>query len=87
MSDKVDIVITRREVTVKYRIKELREQKGLKQEDLARLTGIARSHLSLAETTDTANLTTKSLVTLATILECSVDDLILHESSEKSDNN
>lgn len=58
-----------------YRIKEVREQKGITQQELAEKSGIARATIWKLETGSSEVTTTKTLVALAKALGVSVEDI------------
>lgn len=58
------------------RVKALRIQKGMTQEELSRKAGIARQTLNYIETGKTVNITIATLMQLAAALECKADDLV-----------
>ncbi len=60
------------------RLKELREKKGLKQDELAKKTGIGRSSISLYEV-ELATPTYTNLIKLAQELDSSTDYLLGYE--------
>ncbi len=63
-----------------YRIKELREQKGLSQEELAEKSNVSRATLSALENNDCKTTTTKTLLKLAEALDTSVESLFCANS-------
>ena len=60
-----------------YRIRELRVQAGMTQEDLARKSGISRPVISKLETTDGDKVTVKTLVAIADALKVEPSFLFL----------
>lgn len=56
-----------------YRIKEVREQLGMTQEELEKKSGVSRVTISGLENGTTRNTTTGTLLKLATALETTVD--------------
>ncbi len=60
-----------------YRIKELREQKGLSQEELSERSNVCRATISALENDECKMTTTKTLLKLAEALETSVESLFL----------
>jgi len=67
---------------MRLRIKELRKERGMRQEDLAHEAGISRSYLSELETgAKIANM--RRVSQIATALECSVSDLMPEDAREQ----
>lgn len=62
-----------------YRIKELREEKGLTQEALAAKSGVSRATIWALETGNERTTTTKTLLKLAAALDTTVDALFFSE--------
>lgn len=60
-----------------YRIKDLREAKGLTQEDLSERSGVCRTTISALENGAERTTTTKTLLKIAKALETTVDQLFL----------
>lgn len=58
-----------------YRIKELRKEKHLTQEELCAKSGVSRQIVSLLESGANVNTTTETLMRLASALECRVSDI------------
>lgn len=58
-----------------YRIKEIREEKKMTQEELAKATGLTRTTISLLETGVTKSASSKTLLNIANALEVKIDDL------------
>ncbi len=65
---------------MKYRIKELREKKNLTQEELAEMCGLTRQYMNKVENSDETNISSKTLVKLAEIFGCKVDDIFFESS-------
>lgn len=61
---------------MRYKIRELREQQGLTQDALARMSGITRATLWGLETDDTKVTTTATLQAVAQALGVTVSELI-----------
>ena len=55
-----------------YRIKQVRESKGLSQEELASKAGVSRTTIWTLETNSKAQTNTKTLVKIAKALDCTV---------------
>lgn len=66
-----------------HRLKDLRERKKLKQEDLAELLGVAQSTISMWETGN-ALPRAEILKRLAKILGCTTDELLKNTGKEKA---
>lgn len=62
---------------MKNRVKELREVKGITQEDLARKAGVARTVISQLETESRKAITSETMLKLAEALEKPVKDIFL----------
>ncbi len=60
-----------------YRIKEVREEKRMTQEELAIKSGVSRGTISALENGTARNTTSKTLLALATALETTVDQIFL----------
>lgn len=60
-----------------YFVKSKREEKGLSQEELARLSGVSRATISMLETNTTAKTSTTTLIKIARALDCRVADIFL----------
>ncbi len=61
---------------MRYKIRELREQRGLTQDALARMSGITRATLWGLETDDTKVTTTATLQAIAQALGVKVSDIV-----------
>lgn len=66
---------------LKYRLREIRESKGITQEELANKSGITRTTIWKLETGDDEVSTTKTLLSLAKALECSISDFFYDENA------
>lgn len=66
---------------MKYRIRELRKEKGLSQQELANKAGCTRQFINMLENSDEINISTKMLISIATALEVSVDTLLFSGES------
>lgn len=64
---------------MKYRVKELRTDKNLTQEQLAELTGISRQSISNIETGNYKDINGSTLMSIAKALNCKTDDLFFKE--------
>lgn len=62
-----------------YRIKEIREEKKMTQEDLAKATGLTRTTISLLETGVTKSASSKTLLSIASALGTTIDSLFFQE--------
>lgn len=60
---------------MKYRIKEIREQKGMSQVELAEKSGVTRATIWKLETSDSEATTTKTLQKLARALDVDMKQL------------
>lgn len=58
-----------------YRLKEIREEKGITQEELEKMSGVSRQTISAIENNDNYQAKTGTLVALARALETTVDKL------------
>lgn len=66
-----------------YRVKEVREQKGMTQEALSAASGVGRVTISLIESGVTKNASGGTLLKLATALGTTVDSLFFDETVQK----
>ncbi len=64
-----------------YRIKEIREQKNMTQEELSRKSGVSRTIISFLENGN-PNTTSKTLLSIARALEVSVDCLFYAQNAQ-----
>ena len=65
---------------MRYRVKEIREQKNMSQEELERLSGISRQTISAIENDKVReNVKAGTLLALANALETTVDDLFFQK--------
>lgn len=62
---------------LKNRVTELRKEKGLSQEELAKAAGISRATLSKIETNEEAVITTGTVSKLCAALSCKPRDIFL----------
>lgn len=62
-----------------YRIKEIREEKKMTQEDLAKAAGLTRTTISLLETGATKSASSKTLLSIANALGTTIDSLFFQE--------
>ena len=60
-----------------YRIKEVREEKRMTQEELSAKSGISRTTISGLENGTVRSTSTKTLLKIATALETTVDNIFL----------
>lgn len=58
------------------RLKELRKRKFMSQEELAKASGVSRVAIANIERGTTKTIMVKTLIALATALECSVETLM-----------
>ena len=60
---------------MRYRIKELREERGMTQQELAEKSGVSRTIVSKMENDEEPQTYTKTLLRLADALNVTVNDL------------
>lgn len=60
---------------MEYRIKEIREEKGITQEELAKLSGVSRGTIAALESKTVRATTTKTLLNIANALETTVESI------------
>ncbi len=70
-----------------YRIKNLREEKRLTQEQLAKKAGVSRVTIALLESKENYDTTTKTLVKIAKALDTTVDALFFSASVKSAEQN
>lgn len=63
-----------------YRLKQIREQKGITQESLAAKSGVSRATIAALETGKERNTTSKTLTKLAMALDVSVNELFFEKA-------
>ena len=63
-----------------YRLKEIREKKGITQEELAKASGVSRQTISAIENNDEYQIKTGTLISLARALETTVDKLFFEQT-------
>lgn len=63
-----------------YRVKEIREQKNMTQEELERLSGVSRQTISAIENNNEYQAKVGTLLALAKALETSVDNLFFQNA-------
>jgi transcriptional regulator with XRE-family HTH domain len=66
-----------KEVTMEYKIKEIREKKRMSQAELAEISGVSRATIIRIESSDNVVINTKTLEKLASALNISVRTLFL----------
>jgi transcriptional regulator with XRE-family HTH domain len=66
-----------------YRIKEVREQRGMTQEALAAASGVGRVTIALIESGATKNASGTTLFKIATALGTTIDSLFFDDSVQK----
>lgn len=66
---------------LKYRLRELRKAKGMTQEELSDKSGVTRTTIWKLETGEEEVSTTKTLLSLAKALECSVGDFFYDDNA------
>lgn len=62
-----------------YKIREVREERGMTQEQLAQTSGVSRMTISALENGTTRATTTKTLLKLAKALNVGVDSIFFEE--------
>ena len=62
-----------------YHLKEVREEKGMTQEELSEKSGVSRGTISAIENGTSRATTTKTLVALARALETTVESIFFTE--------
>ena len=67
---------------MKYRIREIREQIGITQEELSAKSGVSRAPIWALECGDNKVTTTTTLLNIATALGVQMDDLFLAQSAK-----
>ena len=63
-----------------YRLKEIREEKGITQEELEKKSGVSRQTISAIENNDNYQAKTGTLVALARALSTTVDNLFFEKA-------
>lgn len=63
-----------------YRIKEVREERGMTQEELEKKSGVSRVTISGLENGTTRNTTTGTLLKIANALDTTIDRIFYAES-------
>lgn len=59
------------------RLKALREEKGISQAELAKLTGLSRTTISKIENGETVNVNTKTIVKIAEVFAVQPSEIFL----------
>lgn len=62
---------------IKNRLKELREERGISQEELAELSGISRTTLSKIENNEEANVNTRTIAKLSDVFDVKPSEIFL----------
>lgn len=62
------------------KLKELRLKEGLSQEELAKKSGVSRPTISMIETNSLDNIESKTMLKLATALNCDIGDIFFKEN-------
>ena len=70
---------------MKYKIRELREKRGISQEELAKQSGVSRSLIAELEGNAKYSPTVKTLWKIANVLNVKVQSLFLQEQSKIKD--
>lgn len=63
-----------------YRLKEIREEKGITQEELEKRSGVSRQTISAIENNDNYQAKTGTLIALARALSTTVDNLFFEKA-------
>ena len=63
-----------------YRLKEIRESKGITQEELEKRSGVSRQTISAIENNDNYQAKTGTLIALARALSTTVDNLFFEKA-------
>lgn len=63
-----------------YKIKEMRDAKGMTQEELSEKSGVSRVTISGLENGTERNTTSKTLVKIARALDCTVDQIFFTDT-------
>ena len=63
-----------------FRIKEVRQQKGMTQEELSKKSGVSRFVISTLESGARKNTTTETLVAIASAMEVTVSDIFFADT-------
>lgn len=61
----------------KNRLKSIREEKGISQEELARRTGLSRTTISKIENNEEVNVTTRTIASIAEVFGVSPSEIFL----------
>ena len=67
---------------MKYRIREIREQAGITQEELSAKSGVSRATIWALECGENKVTTTKTLLSIAMALGVKLDDLFLAQNAQ-----
>lgn len=62
---------------MEYKIKQVRENRNLTQEELSKKAGVSRAIISRLENEDCVVTTTETICKIANALDCSVSDIFL----------
>ena len=62
---------------MKNRLKELRTERGISQEELVKLSGISRTTLSKIENNEEVNVNTRTIAKLAEVLKVKPSEIFL----------
>ena len=63
-----------------YRLKEIREEKGLTQEELEKLSGVSRQTISAMENNDNYQAKVGTLIALAKAMQTTVDSFLFQKA-------
>lgn len=61
----------------KNRLKSIREERGISQEELAKRTGLSRTTISKIENNEEVNVTTRTIATISEVFGVSPSDIFL----------
>lgn len=65
------------EQVIKNRLKEIRTERGISQEELVKLTGISRTTISKIENNEEANVNTRTMAKLAEVFGVKPSEIFL----------
>ena len=65
---------------MKNKLKEIRESKGMSQEQLSLKSGVSRPTISMIETNSLSNIESNTMLKLAIALDCDIGDIFFKET-------